>query len=330
MINARFRFKVAGATLDKIPAFRIELPEQAVEILVCAFLPGAIGVGKIDLAVQPFLNSAPVGKFSSTVAGDRLDQLGREGRQRRDNCVLHGLRPSVRHLHGNVKPSLALRQGGETGFAFALAAHHRIRFPVSGFLAAVYRLVPLTDRLSLTVFPSRFFRSMALSLAAQYLQIAVYQVFLVDPPVDGTPAWHLQLTRGTGDLLRRPGRPQFFLYAVNNLLRMEHPSVAEGTTHQILILCCVRVIGRDVVHVRTVSAYLSGHCTDVSADQPGDLAVTQPIHVIFPYTTALFYGKMMVVHTVPSWCFGGMVTPFYHRGLYELSFYLPKVLHLLV
>ena len=89
---------------------------------------------------------------------------------------------------------------------------------MSGFLAAVYRLVPLADGLSLTVFPSRFFRSMALSLAAQYLQIAVYQVFLVDPPVDGTPAWHLQLTRGTGDLLRRPGRPQLFLYVVEHFL----------------------------------------------------------------------------------------------------------------
>ena len=87
-----------------------------------------------------------------------------------------------------------------------------------GFLTAVYRLVPLADRLSLTVFPSRFFHSVALSLVAQYFQIAIYQVFLVDPPVDGTPAWQFQLTRGTGDLLRRPGRPQLFLYVVEHFL----------------------------------------------------------------------------------------------------------------
>ena len=73
-------------------------------------------------------------------------------------------------------------------------------------------------------------------------------------------------------------------------------------------MSCVRVIGRDVVHVGTVTSYLSGHCIDVPPDQPGYLAVTQPIYVIFPYTTALFYAKMVVVHTVSSWCFGCVVT----------------------
>ena len=39
--------------------------------------------------------------------------------------------------------------------------------------------------------------------------------------------------------------------------------------------------------------------------------------------------KMVIVHTVPSWCFGCLVTPFYHRVLYEL-FYFPKLLLLIV
>lgn len=72
-----------------------------------------------------------------------------------------------------------------------------------GFLTAVYRLVPFGDRLSLAVFPLRFFYSVAFSLAVQYFQIPVYQVFFVAPPIDGTPAWHLQPTKGTGD----PGGP---------------------------------------------------------------------------------------------------------------------------
>ena len=89
---------------------------------------------------------------------------------------------------------------------------------------------------------------------------------------------------------------------------------------QILLLCCVRVVGGDVVHVGAVSSYLPRHRADVSADQPGDLSVAQAIDVIFSYTRALFYGKMVVVHTVPSWCLGGVVTPFYHVGLCMNSF----------
>ena len=77
-------------------------------------------------------------------------------------------------------------------------------------------------------------------------------------------------------------------------------------------------IGRDVVHVGAVPAYLPLHCAHIPANQPGSLMAAQAIHVIFPYTTALFYAKMMVVHIVPSWYFGCVVTPFYHWGLYEL------------
>ena len=65
----------------------------------------------------------------------------------------------------------------------------------------------------------------------------------------------------------------------------------------------------------TVAADLPRYRADVPTDQPGDLSVAQAVDVIFSYTRALFYGKMVVVHTVPSWCIGGVVTPFYHLGL---------------
>ena len=56
----------------------IKLPKQTVQIFNCAFLPGAIRVGKVDLAMQPFFHTAPVGKLRTPVAGNGLDQLRRE------------------------------------------------------------------------------------------------------------------------------------------------------------------------------------------------------------------------------------------------------------
>ena len=52
-MSARFRFSVAGANAGKISALGIKLPEQTIQVLVCAFLPGAIWVGKKDFAMQP-------------------------------------------------------------------------------------------------------------------------------------------------------------------------------------------------------------------------------------------------------------------------------------
>ena len=82
----------------------------------------------------------------------------------------------------------------------------------------------------------------------------------------------------------------------------------------------------------TVAADLPRHRADVPTDQPGDLSVAKAIDVIFSYTRALFYGKMVVVHTVPSrglvvWCL------YSTRVLYELlffSFLFLKVLRLIV
>ena len=61
--------------MGEVSAFGIKLPEQTIEVFVCALLPGTIGVGKIDVTMEPLLNSAPVGKLRPPVTGNGLDQL---------------------------------------------------------------------------------------------------------------------------------------------------------------------------------------------------------------------------------------------------------------
>ena len=97
-----------------------------------------------------------------------------------------------------------------------------------------------------------------------------------------------------------------------------------GAARQVLLVRCVRVASRDAVHAGTVSAYLPRHCARIPANQPGNLTAAQAIRVIFPYTTALFYTKMMAAHTVPS---SGLVVRLLHSvtgGLYELLFFSLK------
>lgn len=125
------------------------------------------------------------------VTGDGLDKLGWEGGQNRNNGIFHCFGSAVWYLNGNIVPCLSLSQGSEAGFAFSLAAHNSIRFPVPDFLAAVYRLVPFTDGFPFAVFPSCFLSAVALSLAPQDFEIPIYQVFFVYPAVDGSPARHL-------------------------------------------------------------------------------------------------------------------------------------------
>ena len=88
-------------------------------------------------------------------------------------CLLY-TSPAVWYLNGNIVPCLSLCQGGEAGFAFSLAAHNRIRFPVPGFLAAVYRLVSFTDGFPFAVFSSCFLGAVALSLAPQDFKTVSY------------------------------------------------------------------------------------------------------------------------------------------------------------
>ena len=47
---------------------------------------------------------------------------------------------------------------------------------------------------------------------------------------------------------------------------MKHSSVAVGTAQEVLLLCCVRVIGRNVIHMGAVSVDLSADCAGASAN----------------------------------------------------------------
>ena len=179
---------------------------DTVQIFNCAFLPGAIRVGKIDFTMESLFNLKPVGELRTPSTSNGLDQLRGKGRQCSNNSGFHCLGFSARYLHGNVKPSLALCQSGKAGFAFALAAHCRIRFPATGFLTAVYRLASFSNRLPFAVFLSCFFHSMALPFAPQHFQAAVYQMFFIDSTIDRPPAGHLQFARDAGNLFWRPGR----------------------------------------------------------------------------------------------------------------------------
>ncbi len=153
--------------MGKISTFRLKLPKQTVQIFICTSLPSTIRIGKIHVTMQPFLNPAPVCKLCSPVTGNAFDQLRGKGGQRRNDGVLHGRGSSVRHLDCYVKPGLAFCQRGKASLALALTAHHRICFPMPGFQTDVYRLVPLSNRLSLVAFATRFLAPVALSVAAQ-------------------------------------------------------------------------------------------------------------------------------------------------------------------
>ena len=100
---------------------------------------------------------------------------------------------------------------------------------------------------------------------------------------------------------------------------MEYSPVTAGAARQVLPERCVRVASRDGVHAGTVSAYLPRHCARIPANQPGNLTAAQANHIIFPYTTALFYTKMMAVHTLSllaaRLCSYSVLPP---GGLYEL------------
>ena len=95
---------------------------------------------------------------------------------------------------------------------------------------------------------------------------------------------------------------------------MEYSPVTAGAARQVLLVRCVGGSKPGFVHAGTVSAYLPRHCARIPANQPGNLTAAQAIHVIFPYTTALFYAKMMAVYTVPT---SGLVVWLLHSATGE-------------
>ena len=218
-----------------------------------------------------------------------LTSCAGKGRQCSNNSVFHCLGFSARYLHGNVKPSLALCQSGKAGFAFALAAHCRIRFPVTGFLTAVYRLVSFSNRLPFAVFPSCFFRSMALPFAPQHFQAAVYQIFFYrfNDRAYASRASSIRKGRGQSVLATRSLLICHLCsqsLPANGIFPGDSRSGAAGTS---CALCAGSKPGcRTCGHN---SAYLPRHCARIPANQPGNLTAAQANHVIFPYTTAFFY-----------------------------------------
>ena len=96
---------------------------------------------------------------------------------------------------------------------------------------------------------------------------------------------------------------------------MKHSSVTIGAPKEILFLGGMGIVSWNVVHMGTVAPDFSGYRADISPNQPGDLSITSAVHIIFSYTTPLFYAKMMIVHTVPSLWFSCVVTLFYQGSV---------------
>ena len=161
-----------------------------------------------------------------------------------------------------------------------------------GSLTAVYRLVSFSGRLPFAVFPPRFFHSMALPLSGCYLPNIFHR-----SNDRASASWISSSHKGR----RRSApaaRPLLICHLCSQSLPVNGTSPGDSRSGAAGISSALCVIGRDVVHVGAVPAYLPLHCAHIPANQPGSLLAAQAIHVIFPYTTALFYAKMMAVHTL--------------------------------
>ena len=184
-----------------------------------------------------------------------------------------------------------------------------------GSLTAVYRLVSFSGRLPFAVFPPRFFHSMALPLSGCYLPNIFHR------SNDRASASWVSSSRKGRRRSAPAARPLLICHLCSQSLPVNGTSPGDGRSGAAGISSALCAIGRDVVHVGAVPAYLPLHCAHIPANQPGNLMAAQAIHVIFPYTTALFYAKMMAVHTLSLlavWLCAYSILP--PGGLYELLF----------
>lgn len=161
-----------------------------------------------------------------------------------------------------------------------------------GSLTAVYRLVSFSGRLPFAVFPPRFFHSMALPLSGCYLPNIFHR------SNDRASASWVSSSRKGCRRSAPAARPLLICHLCSQSLPVNGTSPGDSRSCAAGISSALCAIGRDVVHVGAVPAYLPLHCAHIPANQPGNLMAAQAIHVIFPYTTALFYAKMMAVHTL--------------------------------
>ena len=184
-----------------------------------------------------------------------------------------------------------------------------------GSLTAVYRLVSFSGRLPFAVFPPRFFHSMALPLSGCYLPNIFHR------SNDRSSASWVSSSRNGCRRSAPAVRPLLICHLCSQSLPVNGTSPGDGRSGAAGISSALCAIGRDVVHVGAVPAYLPLHCAHIPTNQPGNLMAAQAIHVIFPYTTALFYAKMMAVHTLSllaAWLCAYSILP--PGGLYELLF----------
>lgn len=184
-----------------------------------------------------------------------------------------------------------------------------------GSLTAVYRLVSFSGRLPFAVFPPRFFHSMALPLSGCYLPNIFHR------SNDRSSASWVSSSRKGRRRSAPAARPLLICHLCSQSLPVNGTSPGDGRSGAAGISSALCAIGRDVVHVGAVPAYLPLHCAHIPTNQPGNLMAAQAIHVIFPYTTALFYAKMMAVHTLSllaAWLCAYSILP--PGGLYELLF----------
>ena len=184
-----------------------------------------------------------------------------------------------------------------------------------GSLTAVYWLVSFSGRLSFAVFPPRCFHSMALPLSGCYLPNIFHR------SNDRASASWVSSSRKGRRRSAPAARPLLICHLYSQSLPVNGTSPGDGRSGAAGISSALCAIGRDVVHVGAVPAYLPLHCAHIPTNQPGNLMAAQAIHVIFPYTTALFYAKMMAVHTLSllaAWLCAYSILP--PGGLYELLF----------
>src|SRR5665213_2146534 len=90
----------------QVCAFREVLPQQPVGVLVCATLPRASWVAKVDLDSRIDLETAVLSHFGSLIPGQRATQLFGQGDD--------GARDRVAHSFGSVSRECSSAVGART------------------------------------------------------------------------------------------------------------------------------------------------------------------------------------------------------------------------
>ncbi len=173
----------------KVPALGIKLPEQAVQILVCTFLPGTIWVGKIDLAMQSFFNAAPVGKLRAPVAVMVLTSCGGKAGTMQRQWRSPWSPPVGPTSSWQCKTESCAPPGWQSRLYFCPGHSPLYPLPNARLPHGCIPTCPSCgSTFPLLYFPRVSFAPWLFPLSRQYFQVPIYQVFLVDPPVDGTPS----------------------------------------------------------------------------------------------------------------------------------------------